>query len=131
MKKNDFLNSEPELNITPLVDIMLVLVVVLMLIVPSLRYEENINLPNGSKTKTSKAKQDDIFVSITKNEIVLNKEKYNFVSFFDNFNLIKSKLDKEKIIHIAGDKDISYDKLMQVLSVFSKAGFTKISLQTK
>lgn len=131
MKKNDFLNSEPELNITPLVDIMLVLVVVLMLIVPSLRYEENINLPNGSKTKASKAKQDDIFVSITKNEIVLNKEKYNFVSFFDNFNLIKSKLDKEKIIHIAGDKDISYDKLMQVLSVFSKAGFTKISLQTK
>lgn len=129
--KNDFLNENPELNITPLVDVMLVLIVILMLVIPNLKYDENINLPDGSKSNVSKAKKDDIFVSISKNEIVLNNKKYSFISFFDNFNLIKNQFDKDKIVYIAGDKNISYDKLMQVLSTFSKAGFNKISLQTK
>lgn len=129
--KNNFLNEEPELNITPLVDVMLVLIVILMLVIPNLKYDESINLPNGSKTNVSKAKKEDIFVSITNNEIALNKKKYSYISFFDNFALIKNQLDKEKIVYIAGDKDISYDKLMQVLTTFSKAGFVKISLQTK
>ncbi len=129
--KNDFLNEEPELNITPLVDVMLVLIVILMLIVPNLKYDEKINIPNGSKSSVSKAKKDDIFVSITKEEVTLNNKKYAYVSFFDNFSLIKNQLDKEKIVYISGDKDISYDNLMQVLSIFSKAGFNKISLQTK
>lgn len=129
--KNDFLNEEPELNITPLVDVMLVLIVILMLIVPNLKYDEKINIPNGSKSSVSKAKKDDIFVSITKEEVTLNNKKYAYVSFFDNFSLIKNQLDKEKIVYISGDKDISYDNLMQVLSIFNKAGFNKISLQTK
>lgn len=129
--KNDFLNENPELNITPLVDVMLVLIVILMLVIPNLKYDENINLPDGSKSNVSKAKKDDIFVSISKDEIVLNNKKYSFISFFDNFNLIKNQFDKDKIVYIAGDKNISYDKLMQVLSTFSKAGFNKISLQTK
>lgn len=129
--KNDFLNDEPELNITPLVDVMLVLIVILMLIVPNLKYDEKINIPNGSKSSVSKARKDDIFVSITKEEIILNNNKYAYVSFFDNFSLIKNQLDKEKIVYISGNKDISYDNLMQVLSIFSKAGFNKISLQTK
>lgn len=129
--KNDFLNENPELNITPLVDVMLVLIVILMLVIPNLKYDENINLPDGSKSNVSKAKKDDIFVSISKDEIVLNNKKYSFISFFDNFNLIKNQFDKDKVVYIAGDKNISYDKLMQVLSTFSKAGFNKISLQTK
>ncbi|MBT0878918.1 MULTISPECIES: biopolymer transporter ExbD [unclassified Campylobacter] len=129
--KNDFLHEDPELNITPLVDVMLVLLVILMLVIPNLKYDENINLPNGSKSSVSKAKKDDIFVSITKDEVVLNKKKYPYIAFFDNFSLIKNQFDKDKIVYISGDKDISYDKLMQVLSTFSKAGFVKISLQTK
>jgi biopolymer transport protein ExbD len=44
-------DSKPELNITPLVDVMLVLLAVLMVTTPTIIYEEKIILPSGSKTK--------------------------------------------------------------------------------
>lgn len=129
--KNSFLDDNPELNITPLVDVMLVLVVILMLIVPNVKYDENINLPDGSKSTQTSAKKDDLHISVKSNYVVLNNKKYSHAEFGDNFNLLKSNFDTEKIVFIAGDKDISYDMLMQVLSVVKKAGFLKISLQTK
>lgn len=44
-----FDDEKPELNITPLVDIMLVLLAILMVTAPSITYEEKINLPQGSQ----------------------------------------------------------------------------------
>lgn len=44
-------NQKPDLNITPLVDIMLVLLAILMVTAPVLEFEEQINLPSGSKSK--------------------------------------------------------------------------------
>ena len=44
-----FLEEKPELNITPLVDIMLVLLAILMVTAPSITYEENVHLPKGSQ----------------------------------------------------------------------------------
>ncbi|WP_267524515.1 ExbD/TolR family protein [Campylobacter sp. MG1] len=129
--KNDFLNDSPELNITPLVDVMLVLVVILMLIVPNVKYDENINLPDGSKSSQSTAKKDDMRISVKKDYVIFNNKKYTHIEFGDNFNLEKSNFDTEKVVFIAGDKDISYDLLMQVLTIVKKAGFLKISLQTK
>lgn len=129
--KNNFLDDSPELNITPLVDVMLVLVVILILIFPSLKYDENINLPNGSKSSVTKAQKNSIYVVIKNEEIKINNNSYRYDNFFDNFMLIKSQLKLDDIVYIAGDKNISYDKLMQVLTAFNLAGFTKISLQTK
>lgn len=129
--RNNFLDDSPELNITPLVDVMLVLVVILILIFPSLKYDENINLPNGSKSSVTKAQKNSIYVVIKNEEIKINNNSYRYDNFFDNFMLIKSQLKLDDIVYIAGDKNISYDKLMQVLTAFNLAGFTKISLQTK
>ena len=50
-----FDDEKPELNITPLVDIMLVLLAILMVTMPTLVYQEDIALPDGSKTRTSTA----------------------------------------------------------------------------
>jgi biopolymer transport protein ExbD len=51
-------NEKPELNITPLVDVMLVLLAILMVTAPVLEYEENINLPQGSRSaKVSQVKK--------------------------------------------------------------------------
>ena len=44
-------NQKPDLNITPLVDVMLVLLAILMVTAPVINYEESINLPKGSKSK--------------------------------------------------------------------------------
>ena len=44
-------NQKPELNVTPLVDIMLVLLAILMVTAPVIEFEESVNLPKGSKSK--------------------------------------------------------------------------------
>lgn len=79
-----FDDEKPELNITPLVDIMLVLLAILMVTAPSITYEEkSIFLKEVKNPKCSSVKS--LIVSINaKKEIFLNQEKYSFVSFADN-----------------------------------------------
>ena len=61
-------DEKPELNITPLVDVMLVLLAVLMVISPTIIYEELIKLPKGSaQTEIKEKKLNEIFL------IYLNK----------------------------------------------------------
>ena len=59
MREDDLeLDEKPELNITPLVDVMLVLLAILMIGIPTITYQEDITLPRGSKSK--KLTQDSI-----------------------------------------------------------------------
>ena len=68
-------NQKPDLNITPLVDVMLVLLAILMVTAPVIEYEENINLPNGSKsTKIQTIKKINISINKDKS-IFINKKK--------------------------------------------------------
>ena len=65
--------KKPELNITPFVDIMLVLLAILMVSVTATTYEEkNVNLPEGSKTKTA-IKKAKIEIVIQKDKTILKK----------------------------------------------------------
>ena len=59
----------PDLNITPLVDIMLVLLAILMVTTPAVIYEETINLPDGTKSQVVQ-KIPEIEIRITKNRKV-------------------------------------------------------------
>ena len=66
-------DKKPELNITPLVDVMLVLLAILMVTAPVLEYEENINLPKGSKSqKLQQNKKIDIMINENR-VIMVNK----------------------------------------------------------
>ena len=68
-------NQKPDLNITPLVDIMLVLLAILMVTAPVIEFEEPINLPQGSRSKqVQELKKIDILV--TKDKVVMRN---NFV----------------------------------------------------
>ena len=66
--------EKPELNITPLVDVMLVLLVVLMVIAPNIMFEENIKLPQGSSSEQV-SKIPPVHITVDKEgNIKVNKE---------------------------------------------------------
>ena len=90
-------NDKPELNITPLVDIMLVLLAILMVTAPVIEFEEPIQLPVGSKSKQVQDFQK-IDIIITKDRIVtLNKNKVEIDrSVFKKDTLEKLALKKAK-----------------------------------
>lgn len=127
-----FDDEKPELNITPLVDIMLVLLAILMVTAPSITYEEKINLPQGSQKSTSAPSVKSLIVSINaKKEIFLNQEKYSFVSFADNLAQKKAQFNTDKPVFIRADKSLKYDDVIFVLKSIKNLGFNKVALQTE
>ncbi|EAH9207914.1 TPA: ExbD/TolR family protein [Campylobacter coli] len=127
-----FDDEKPELNITPLVDIMLVLLAILMVTAPSITYEEKINLPQGSQKSTSASSVKSLIVSINaKKEIFLNQEKYSFVSFADNLAQKKAQLNTDEPVFIRADKSLKYDDVIFVLKSIKNLGFNKVALQTE
>lgn len=123
-------NDKPELNITPLVDIMLVLLAILMVTAPVIEFEETLNLPTGSKSQQAQdvAKIDII---ITKDRVVtLNKNKVQISNFADNFLLFSKGKDQNTPIYIRADKDLKYDDIVFVLKSVKEAGFFKVALVT-
>jgi len=123
-------DEKPELNITPLVDVMLVLLVVLMVIAPNIIYEENIKLPQGSISKQL-SQIPPVHITIDKDKnIKINKDTYLLNAFIDNFSLYANKLDKKATVLISADERLDYGIVMSVLAAVKQAGFTEVSLAT-
>ena len=123
-------NQKPDLNITPLVDVMLVLLAILMVTAPVLEYEENINLPKGSKSKKiEQIKKIDILVTDTR-LIVINKSQYKFLNFADSFILFSKDKNRDTPVHIRADKNLKYEDVIYILKTVKEAGFFKVALIT-
>ncbi len=123
-------DETPELNITPLVDIMLVLLAILMVTAPTVVYEERIKIPQGSKTKVVQ-KIPDLEIRIDKNRnIYIKNEKYDYNSFADSFALYSKNIDKKTPVYIKADESLSYGDVMYILKSIKDAGFSKVSLIT-
>ncbi|NPA73738.1 MAG: biopolymer transporter ExbD [Epsilonproteobacteria bacterium] len=124
-------DEKPDLNITPLVDIMLVLLAILMVTTPAIIYEENIKLPQGSKSK-SLGKIPDLEIRITKDKkIFIKKNQYQYNAFADSFILFSKSIPKNTVVYIRADKGLQYGAVMYILKTVKEAGFSKVSLVTE
>ncbi len=123
-------DDNPDLNITPLVDVMLVLMAILMITAPTITYQEQIDLPEGSKT-VKVVKPKTLTIRMDKNrKIYLNKETYTLATFADDFVNQSSKLDKNSEVYIRADERLQYKDVMYLLKTVKAAGFQKVSLIT-
>lgn len=123
-------NQKPDLNITPLVDIMLVLLAILMVTAPVIEFEEPINLPKGSATSQVQAvKKIDILITKDR-KVLVNKQRYDLETFPDNFVLFVKDQDRKTPIHIRAEKTLIYDDIIFVLKSVKEAGFFKVALIT-
>lgn len=123
-------DDKPELNITPLVDVMLVLLAILMVISPNIIYEELINLPKGSaQTEVKEKKKIEILINASK-EIKVNNQTFDFSTFSDNFRLFANDFSPETVVRISADHTLDYGDVMNVMSAVKRSGLTNISLAT-
>ncbi|MDR2341880.1 MAG: biopolymer transporter ExbD [Campylobacteraceae bacterium] len=123
-------DEKPELNITPLVDIMLVLLAILMVTTPAIIFEETITLPDGSKTASiKKIPPLEIRIDKAKN-VYIGKDKFALKNFPDNMILIANKYNKETTIYIKADRGLLYNDVMYVMKAIKDAGFLKVALET-
>ena len=124
-------DEAPDLNITPLIDVMLVLMAIFMITIPVMQYEEKINLPDGSqKAAVSDAKA--LVIRITKDLTVHYKdEKFSLETFPDAFRLKTGDSKKDQVVFINADKEIAYEHVVHLLKVVKQSDFKKVSLLTQ
>lgn len=124
-------DEKPELNITPLVDVMLVLMSILMVTAPTIYYEEQMELPQGSASKAI-TKLESLSVEVNKERVVSFKnEKIKLEAFPDNFLMLSKEYKKDRVVFLRADKALNYGDVMFILKSIKEAGFTKVSFVTQ
>ncbi|MBD75030.1 MAG: protein TolR [Rickettsiales bacterium] len=119
-----------EINVTPFVDVMLVLLIIFMVTAPLLTTGIKVNLPQSNANSISE-KKEPVTISInSKGEIFLQKKKMNKETLIKKLSLLK-KQDESLKIYIRGDKTLDYGKVMALMGDINKAGFKKIALVTE
>ena len=118
-----------EINVTPFVDVMLVLLIVFMVTAPLLTVGVPVDLP---KTRAPALGQDKEPLSITVSkdgEIYLQKEAITEDALVPKLQAI-SQNGYDQRIFVRGDKAVAYDRVMVVMGLLASAGFTHIGLVT-
>jgi len=123
-------NFMSDINVTPLVDVMLVLLIIFMVTAPMMMQGVEVNLPQTT-TKSIKTKEDPMILSINKKrEIFLERHKINL----EDLELkVKSifKYRKNKEVLLRADKDVPYGFVIEVMAGAKRAGIDKLGMVTE
>jgi biopolymer transport protein TolR len=118
-----------EINVTPLVDVMLVLLIVFMVAAPLLTVGVPIDLPQ-TKAKELNTESKPVSVTVTPaGEIFLQDQKVELDALVEQIGAVAPNGTEERIF-VRGDQSANYGEVMRVMGVLSAAGYTKIGLIT-
>ena len=126
-KKNRVIS---QINVTPFVDVMLVLLIVFMITAPLLTVGVSVDLP---KTKASQlnSKGDPIIISIKKNgELYIQEREIDTLKLLPRLKAISSG-NKNLRIYVRGDKDVPYGLVLDIIAKIKSSGFKKVALVAK
>jgi biopolymer transport protein TolR len=120
-----------DINVTPLVDVMLVLLIIMMLIAPMLQQGVAVTLPEASNTGEKPDTQDQTVVAVdSSSKFWVNAIK---VTPEDLVPRVQRALEdkKEKLVYLKGDKDAKYSAIMDAMDALRKAQIENIALITE
>jgi len=121
--------SLSEINVTPMVDVMLVLLIVFMVSAPLMQQGVEVNLPKadaGSLHQTD----DPIVISIEKNQnIVFEKKNYSVASLAARLTSLANSKPNSQIL-VQADQSVSYGVVAKVMAELKKSHFTRVGLVT-
>jgi biopolymer transport protein TolR len=116
-----------DINVTPLVDVMLVLLIIFMVTAPMITSSVNVNLPQANaKPAPNPAKPITITVNKDGQVFIGNSqiELPNLVSTLQ----AASQSNPDTSIFVRGDKDVPYGDIIQVMATITQGGFSKVAL---
>ena len=116
-----------DINVTPFVDVMLVLLIVFMVTAPMLTVGVPVNLPDSNADSLPDDKEPLTLTINSKGEIFIQKTKVGFSELVPKLLAIaKNRTDTR--IYVRGDKNIDYGRVMEVMGKLSGSGFSKVAL---
>ena len=119
-----------EINMTPLVDVMLVLLIIFIITIPVMKHSVNIDLPRATN-QPQDVKPETIRLSVdAKGDYWWNENRVEEANLVP---MLKAEAAKEPQpeLHIRGDKDVRYERVAQAMSAAQQAGVRKIGFITE
>lgn len=119
-----------EINVTPMVDVMLVLLIIFMVTAPMLTVGVEVELPR-TKASVIQGQDEPLAVSIdAEGRIFLQETELELDSLAPRLIAI-TRSNPDARIFVRGDKAISYGRVMEVMGTINSAGFRKVALVTE
>ncbi len=117
-----------EINVTPFIDVMLVLLIVFMVTAPLLNAGVPIDLPKSEASPVNAQDEKPLEVSVDKgNQIFIGEQKVTRAELITKLSAITNN-DMERRVFIRADQGIEYGSVMDVIGAISKAGYRKVAL---
>ncbi len=119
-----------EINVTPFVDVMLVLLIVFMVTAPLLTVGIKVDLPKVKATALTDIK-DPIEITVKLDgEVYIGESKVEIENLIPRLNGITEQ-NTEARIYIRGDRVVAYGRIMEIMSIINSAGYVKVALITQ
>ena len=122
-------SKEPisEINVTPFVDVMLVLLIIFMVTAPLLTVGVQVDLPESSADSLSED-QEPLTLSInSKGEVFIQEYQVEFEKIVPKILAISNNRTDTRI-YVRGDRSINYGRVLEIMGMLSGAGFSKLAL---
>jgi biopolymer transport protein ExbD len=116
-----------EINVTPMVDVMLVLLVIFMVTAPLLAVGVPLDLPKTRAATITEPKPPVVLSLNRSGEVFIGNERIQSDDLEQRLAGLAAE-DPTRIVYVRGDRTISYAQLMDALGVVNRAGFSKVSL---
>lgn len=129
-RKNSDNKPMAEINVTPLVDVVLVLLIIFMVTAPMLQMGIDVNLPKVT-SKSVDVTEEKLVLTVKGNqEIYINKTKATLADLGAKLeSIFTTRIDRE--IYMRADKTVPYGFVVQVMSEVRKAGVDKLGMITE
>ncbi|MBV9879273.1 MAG: biopolymer transporter ExbD, partial [Gemmatirosa sp.] len=115
------LNSDP--NVTPMIDVLMVLLIIFMVIVPSSRKTVDVQLPDPNPQPSSAPNTSQIVLSVHPGgQYEINKEPATAATLASRLKQIYDARTVDKILYIRADKNLEYAKVQDAVDIAAKAG---------
>ena len=119
-----------EINVTPLVDVMLVLLIIFMITAPMLQHEVEVNLPevtNEPRTPTD----EQLVLTVTKEgSVFLNNTAYTLEALRPQLQVL-SRAQPDQEMFLRADAEVPYGTVVQVMDAVKKAGILRLGMITQ
>jgi len=119
-----------EINVTPFVDVMLVLLIVFMVTAPLLTVGIKVDLPKVEATALTDIK-DPIEITVNlEGDIYIGESKVEVENLISRLNAITEQ-NTEARIYVRGDRVVAYGRIMEIMAIINSAGYVKVALITQ
>ncbi|MCM0084010.1 protein TolR [Geomonas sp. Red32] len=128
--RNDNRSTMSQINVTPLVDVMLVLLVIFMVTAPMMQQGVQVNLPKA-ETKSLAPKEDTIVVSIEKTgRTFINSNAVDVEQLKDKLNTMLAGREKREVF-LKADQAVPYGEVVRVMAQIKGAGVERLGMVTE